>query len=173
MVKVSLLLFALAAIASTNAAVVRRQDPSVQVTVESEQLFCSFLPKTPGEEIGASEGDAIPFCTQANPPNAPNAQAFPAGFIKTAHFASVDGKYVQVTGTIDPSAYQLSTSDGGGQYDSVGAPPGATCANSEKFVNLVEPDIGRFCIRCCQDASQCDTSRSTDGCEKIIPGDYS
>jgi len=175
MVKLSAILFVLAAVASTNAAVLRRAAPTggLNVTVESVDLFCSFLPKAPGGDIGASESDAVPFCTVANPPNAPGAQAFPAGFIKTAYFNSTDS-YVQVTGKIDPAAYQLSPSDGGGQYDNQGegSPPGALCSGYTKFVNLIEPDNGNFCIRCCSNADECKTGESTAGCEAIVPGTY-
>jgi hypothetical protein len=176
MVKVSSLFFILAAVASANAAILRRQAPTsgLSVTVESIDLFCSFLPKEAGGNIGESESDAIAFCTQENPPNAPGAKGFPVGFIKTAHFASTDS-YVQVTGTIDGSAYGLSPSDGGGQYDNQGdgSPPGALCTGYKKFVNLIEPDIGLFCIRCCMNPDDCNTGESTEGCQTIIPGDYS
>ncbi|RIB17103.1 hypothetical protein C2G38_2017141 [Gigaspora rosea] len=145
----------------------RANDGSLTVTVESEEVFCSFLPRTQKESIGASEGDAIPFCT-ANTPNAPN--VFPDGFIKSKHFTQGEN-FVQVTGTIDSSLYVDST-DGGGQYDT-NAPSGALCAGFNKFVNLVEPDNGHFCIRCCNDGASCDVGRSEAGCESIIPGDYS
>ncbi|CAG8809287.1 9765_t:CDS:1, partial [Gigaspora rosea] len=75
------------------------------------------------------------------------------------------------TGTIDSSKYVDST-DEGGQYDT-NAPSHALCAGFKKFVNLVEPDNEHFCIRCCNDGVSCDVGRSTDGCESIIPGDYS
>jgi len=142
-------------------------------TVVNGTLFCSFLPPTFGGDIAGSEGDAVAFCTAATP-DAPGANIYPAGFIKTAHFATGNG-YVQVTGTIDGSQYGLSPADQGGQYDNQGpgSPPGASCANSKKFVNLVEPNNSLFCIRCCTDASLCDTGKSTAGCEAIIPGDYS
>ncbi|RIA87257.1 hypothetical protein C1645_777670 [Glomus cerebriforme] len=176
MVKLSGVLFILAAIASTNAAVLYRRAPTggLNVTVESEQLFCSFLPKTQGETIGASESDAVPYCTQANPPNAPGATAFPDGFIKTAHFVTTD-TYVQVTGTMDITKFGLDPTDGGGQYDNQGegSPPGALCTGYEKFVNLVEPSDGIYCIRCCKNPDECDTGKSTEGCHTIIPGDYS
>uniref|UniRef100_A0A1D1Z429 88 kDa immunoreactive mannoprotein mp88 n=1 Tax=Anthurium amnicola TaxID=1678845 RepID=A0A1D1Z429_9ARAE len=171
MAKLSTILVILAIVVSVHAAAVWVKRAPKTVTVESQAVFCSFLPKTPGEEIGDSEDDAIPFCTQANPANAPGAKQFPTGFIKTAHFKKGTG-FVQVTGTIDRTKYKLKKSDGGGQYDT-NAPPGAVCKGFKKFVNLVEPDINRFCIRCCTDTSKCPTGRSTDGCESVIPGDYS
>ncbi|GBC10763.1 hypothetical protein RclHR1_09890003 [Rhizophagus clarus] len=172
MAKLSTILIILAIVASAHAAAVwfSRATPRT-VTVESASLFCSFLPKTLGEDIGSSENDAIPFCTQANPKNAPGAKKFPTGFIKSAHFAKGSG-FVQVTGRIDRTKYKLSKNDGGGQYDT-NAPPGAICKGFKKFVNLVEPDVQHFCIRCCTDASKCHTNESTAGCETIVPGNYS
>ncbi|CAB4417412.1 unnamed protein product [Rhizophagus irregularis] len=172
MAKLSTLIIILAIVASAHAAAVwlRRATPRT-VTVESEEVFCSFLPKTHGEEIGDSEDDAIPFCTKANPANAPGAKKFPNGFIKSANFAKGKG-FVQITGTIDRTKYKLKKSDGGGQYDTK-APSGAVCKGFKKFVNLVEPDINIFCIRCCTDTKKCKTGESTKGCAVVVPGDYS
>ncbi|POG58572.1 hypothetical protein GLOIN_2v1729518 [Rhizophagus irregularis DAOM 181602=DAOM 197198] len=141
MAKLSTLIIILAIVASAHAAAVwlRRVTP-LTVTVESEEVFCSFLPKTLGEEIGDSEDDAIPFCTEANPANAPGAKKFPNGFIKSANFAKGKG-FVQITG---------------GQYDTK-APSGAVCKGFKNFVNFVEPDINTFCIRCCTDTKKCNT----------------
>jgi hypothetical protein len=66
----------------------------------------------------------------------------------------------------------LSPSDGGGQYDSNGAPPHARVAGAKKFVNLVEPDAQDFCIRACTDPSKCNTGESTKGCRTVVPGIY-
>lgn len=61
--------------------------------------------------------------------------------------------YVQITGFFDREKYQLGATDGGGQYDNHahGKPVGAECKNYKYFVSLIEPDIDRFCIRCCQE----------------------
>ncbi len=131
---------------------------------------CSFLPPQPGGNIADSEANAVVFCNKASP-NAPDANIFPSGFIKSAHFAKGSG-FVQVTGRIDRSAYGLSSSDGGGQYDSNGSPPGARVSGARKFVNLVEPDNQHFCIRACTDTRKCNTGESQKGCEIVIPGDY-
>jgi len=145
---------------------------NANVVTLDEYTLCTFLPRTVGGNIGASESDAIAFCSQDNP-KSPGANMIPPGFIQTWHYATGEG-YVQFTGTIDPSAYGLSKTDGGGQYDNQGggSPPGASCGGYEKFVNLIEPDIGYFCIRCCSDASLCETGHSTDGCQSIVPGNY-
>jgi hypothetical protein len=136
----------------------------------TQDVFCSFLPPKPGGNIADSEGDAVVFCNKPSS-QAPNANIFPKGFIKTAHFAKGSG-FVQVTGTINRDAYRLSANDGGGQYDSNGAPPGARVTGAKKFVNLVEPDNQDFCIRACTNPSKCNTGESTKGCKVVVPGDY-
>ncbi|PKK35767.1 hypothetical protein RhiirC2_627971, partial [Rhizophagus irregularis] len=163
MAKLSTLIIILAIVASAHAATIWLgcATPKI-VTVESKDVFCSFLPKTPGKEIGDSEDNAIPFCTQANPTNAPEAKKFPTGFIKSTHFTKGTG-FVQITGTIDRTKYKLKKSDGGGQYNTK-APSDAVCKGFKNFVNLVEPDINRFCIRCCTDTKKCNTGKSTEGC---------
>lgn len=40
------------------------------------------------------------------------------------------------------------------------------------YVELVEPDVGRACIRCCQNPSDCPLTRDTAGCPAVIPGTY-
>lgn len=169
----SFLFFVLAAISSVNAAAIIPRDaarPGQIVTVESADVFCSFLPTLPGQSISDSEGSAIAFCTEDST-NAPGAITFPTGFIKSAHFSKTD-TYVQITGTMDGSKYHLDPSDGGGQYDT-NAPAGAICTGYKNFVNLVEPDNGLYCIRCCQNTGECDVGKSTIGCATIVPGDYS
>ncbi|RIB23125.1 hypothetical protein C2G38_2139891 [Gigaspora rosea] len=150
---------------------IRDEGDPITVTVENETVFCSFLPRVSGQTIGSSASNAVAYCTQ-NTTNAPNARIFPDGFILTKHFASGDG-YVQITGLINGSIY-VDPNDGGGQYDTK-APVGAKCTGYDSFVNLVEPDAGHFCIRCCKDAAsdKCPTGRSEAGCESIIPGTYS
>ena len=133
-------------------------------------VFCSFLPPQPGGNIGDTESNAVVFCNKPSP-DAPDANIFPSGFIETAHFAKGPG-FVQVTGRIDRSAYGLSSSDGGGQFGSNDAPPGARVFGAKKFVNLVEPDVQHFCIRACTDPSKCNTGESAKGCDAVIPGDY-
>jgi hypothetical protein len=141
----------------------------------SSSTLCFFLPPTEGEEIADSEKTAIAFCKSSS--DAPGAHAFPSGFITSSHFKSGHGAgdYVQYTGIIDISKYKLKSSDEGGQYDNhgSGSPPGSSCEGYKYFVNLVEPAERDYCIRCCQDASDCPTGRSTAGCQSIIPGTYS
>ena len=144
-------------------------DRSLTATVTPD-AFCSFLPPQPGGNIADSESNAVVFCNKPSS-QAPNANIFPSGFIKSAHFAKGAG-FVQVTGRIDRTAYGLSANDGGGLYDSNGAPPGARVSGAKKFVNLVEPDREHFCIRACTDPSKRNTGESTKGCEIVVPGNY-
>lgn len=136
------------------------------INIESDAAFCSFLPPKAGDDVGATENDGIPFCTNSTL----GGEVFPAGFIKTAHFVQTSG-YAQITGSIDRDAYSLSASDGGGQYDNKDI-NGVTCNGYKYFVNLIEPSSNTFCIRCCQEQSDCNLGMSTKGCSKIVPGDY-
>lgn len=120
-----------------------------EVAVRSSSDFCLFLPPRPGLEVAINEDNGIPFCTKKN--LVPHAKEFPRGFIKGHHF-NATREYVQVTGYFDRSKYKLSPKDGGGQYDSHAKhkPIGAMCKGYPYFVSLIEPDIQRFCIRCCK-----------------------
>lgn len=137
------------------------------IQVKSDTAFCSFMPPKPGDNVGATENDGIPFCTDPSL----GGQVFPAGFIKSAHFLKTDD-YTQVTGTINRDAYKLHASDGGGQYDNKDV-KGVTCNGYKYFVNLIEPDSNTFCIRCCEDQEDCNLGISSYGCSRIVPGDYS
>lgn len=163
-----------AALASASPELARRQDngSGPQVYLNSESDFCLFLPPQPGLEVAPHENDGIPFCTTAGA--VPNAQAFPQGFLTTAHFQQTDS-YQQITGYFNRDAYQLQASDGGGQYDNHGAgkPVNAACRNYEYFLSIIEPSDNRFCIRCCHNKDDCPTGRSQYGCQRNIPGDYS
>ncbi|KAK9767898.1 hypothetical protein K7432_001878 [Basidiobolus ranarum] len=139
-------------------------------TINSTTSFCLFLPPKPGMEIGSHEHDAVVFCTRPNPV-APKAKLLPKNFIKTAHFKKTQD-WVQITGRMNPSAYQLSRKDGGGQYDNRGAPAQSGCAGYTFFVSLIEPDTGKYCIRCCNKKNDCDMGLSTEGCSVVIPGNY-
>ncbi|KAI8091225.1 uncharacterized protein B0P05DRAFT_526627 [Gilbertella persicaria] len=144
-----------------------KRDPSYTIQLNSETAFCSFLPPNTGDDVGSTENDGKPFCTD----DSLGGEAFPTGFIQTAHFASTDD-YVQVTGTIDRSKYSLSSSDGGGQYDNKDI-DGVVCNGYKYWVNMLEPDANTFCIRCCKNQSDCNLGLSTYGCERVVPGDYS
>ncbi|CAG8580867.1 858_t:CDS:1 [Paraglomus brasilianum] len=142
---------------------------TITATLSSNTVFCTFLPPTPGEYIADSELTGIAFCT-ASTPGVVN--VIPDGFVISANFAGDPSTYVQITGKMNPDAYQLHHDDEGGQYDSNGSPPDASCSGYEYFVNLVEPNDGNYCIRCCHNKKDCPTNESTEGCETVIPGIY-
>ncbi|KAI8330579.1 hypothetical protein BC941DRAFT_383443 [Chlamydoabsidia padenii] len=137
------------------------------ITLKSDNAFCSFLPPHPGNDVGGTEDDGVPFCT--NPDL--GGKMFPTGFIQSAHFVEKED-YVQVTGRMDPDAYRLSHSDGGGQYDNKDI-SGVTCNGYKYWVNMLEPDNGQFCIRCCESQASCNLGQSERGCQTIVRGDYS
>ncbi|ORX93372.1 hypothetical protein K493DRAFT_223482 [Basidiobolus meristosporus CBS 931.73] len=148
-------------------------DPSINrlTAVTNATDFCLFLPPRPAMIIGEHEHDAVVFCTKPTPV-APKALPFPEGFIQTAHFNQTTS-YVQVTGKMNPEAYNMSRSDGGGQFDNRGAPPESGCDGYTYFVSLIEPDVGEYCIRCCNEKNDCNMGLSTEGCRAVIDGAYS
>lgn len=85
------------------------------IKLVSDSDFCLFLPPQPGLEVATNEDNGIPFCSNGSN-DVPGAQNFPQGFITVAHFQQ-NTTYQQVTGYMNPSAYQLSSTDQGGQYD--------------------------------------------------------
>jgi hypothetical protein len=89
-----------------------KRGTGVNIAVNSDTDFCTYLPPHPGQSVSATENDANSFCTVAKS----YASCFPAGYIQSAHFLRTD-KYVQVTGRINHTSYDILTEDGGGQYD--------------------------------------------------------
>jgi hypothetical protein len=134
--------------------------------------FCVFLPPDDATDriISDSEWDANAFC-MGSTPQATGAGTLPSGFIRSAHFVKTDA-YVQITGQIDYTKANLVGTDGGGQMD-IKAPTGSSCAGWSYYVNLIEPSTNTYCIRCCNDTTNCNRGISQDGCAKIVPGDYS
>ncbi|KAI1320218.1 hypothetical protein EDD11_001823 [Mortierella claussenii] len=139
-------------------------------SVDSADSYCFFLPPMVGGDIAANEDKAIAFCNKPNP-RAPGAKIFPPGFVLSAHWAT-GPQWVQITGQIDPAQYSLNPCDTGGQYD-IKAPVGATCAGFAHFVNVIEPEIGVYGMRCCQVKTDCDVSHSTYGVKRIYGEQYS
>ncbi|KAI9491515.1 hypothetical protein BDB00DRAFT_874246 [Zychaea mexicana] len=148
------------------------------VALESKDNFCLILPSSPGNKdanggqydddaIGNSEKNARAFCTSDG--LAPGAKKMPDGFVQSADFKAMDN-YVQVTGTINNAAYHLSDEDGGGQYDDhgSGSPPESHCKNYPYYVSLIEPNLSRFCIRCCLSYDDCNAGRSEYGCDSVL-----
>lgn len=152
------------------------------VQISSSKDFCLFLPSSPGNKannggkqdidaIADSEKNAVAFCYTPNI-NAPGAGLFPSGFItKAVYQTNSAAGFVQVRGSINPAAYELSSKDQGGQYDNHGAgsPPKSTCAGYKYYVSLIEPNSGDFCIRCCSSYTDCNAGRSAYGCDRVVP----
>ncbi|KAG0289124.1 hypothetical protein BGZ98_003973, partial [Dissophora globulifera] len=138
----------------------------------SEEEYCLFLPPMRGGDIAENEDDAVAFCNKPIT-TAPNAGILPAGFVQSIHFVeNTQKQWVQITGRLDISAYGLSSSDEGGQYD-MRAPVGALCAGYKAFVQITEPNSGTYCMRCCKNKADCPVNKSEYGCETVLGGDYS
>ncbi|KAI9280506.1 hypothetical protein BY458DRAFT_470149 [Sporodiniella umbellata] len=166
--QLSVIFFLFAALAlittTSNAFPLKKRGYSIRVDSGSE--FCSFMPPKAGDDVGATENDGIPMCTNSSL----GGQQFPDGFIKSSHYLTTSS-YAQVTGAIDRTKYELNQKDGGGQYDNRDI-SGVTCNGYKYFVNLIEPDSNTFCIRCCKNQSDCRLGISTAGCAAIVPGQY-
>jgi hypothetical protein len=134
--------------------------------------FCVFLPAEGATDVNISdnEGSATAYC-MGSTPGATGAGKLPSGFILSAHYVSTSA-YVQITGQINPSKAGLNVTDDGGQYD-VQAPVGSSCAGWKYYVNLIEPSGNDYCIRCCNDTTNCNRGISQAGCARVVPGDYS
>ncbi|KAF9965846.1 hypothetical protein BGZ70_003957 [Mortierella alpina] len=125
-----------------------------------------FPPPAPGLEIAPTEEEAIAFCKGRAYKGSKSLKPIPKGFIRseaTRYYEASGKKFVQVTGYFNREAYNLSSTDGGGQY---GTSP---ARGFPHFVALVEPDVERFCIRCCQEKTDCNINKSHLGCPAVIP----
>ncbi|KAE8221112.1 hypothetical protein CF319_g5477 [Tilletia indica] len=151
------------------------------IWITSANDFCMIMPKT-RSTIGDSEypGGTRSYCVK---PADPAQGHIVSGLWTRKYFSNAPGKsgarQVQLTGCINPSASsRLIASDGGGQYDSNGGdggqgnPRGSVCLGYKSYVELVEPDAGRACIRCCDNPSDCPLQFDTAGCPQVIPGRY-
>ncbi|KAF9571102.1 hypothetical protein EC968_001021 [Mortierella alpina] len=144
------------------------------IAISSQKEFCLFLPPMVGGDIAKNERNAIAFCSKPHNKATPGARAFPKGLIKSSHLLHNRGAhdYVQVTGRIDRTKYKLRKHDQGGQYD-IKATKGSSCAGYNHFVQLIEPNENRYCLRCCMQKSDCPTNKSERGCDEIIKnGNY-
>ncbi|KAE8212290.1 hypothetical protein CF327_g4060 [Tilletia walkeri] len=170
-----------AASASTNQTLGARAPWADTIWINGPDDFCMIMPKT-RMTIGDSEypGGTRSYCTK---PANPAQGQIPAGLWKRKWVSKARGKsgarQIQITGCINPSASKrLIPSDGGGQYDShggeggLGNPRGSVCKGYKVFVELVEPDVGRACIRCCDNPRDCPLQYDLEGCPKVIPGRY-
>lgn len=142
-----------------------------KVIVHTHGRFCLLLPPEAGADIAENEHRAISWCTNSMS-QVPNSRIFRNGFIVSKNFYThPDGRYTQVTGRIDRDVLGFSKHDHGGQGDPK-RPNGASCVGYKYFVQLVEPDVNIYCLRCCNRKSDCPTDRSTEGCKDVIDGNY-
>jgi hypothetical protein len=98
----------------------------------------------------------------------------PSGLISSAHVVRTE-HYIQVTGSINPSAGKYNPSDDGTQFDDSlisqgGVLPASGCAGYGQYLEYFSARI--FCVRCCNDpfSSYCDPTKDTQGCSGGIPG---
>jgi hypothetical protein len=155
------------------------------VSIKSTTNFCMIMPRKAHTNIGDSEhpGGMKTYCSASGRTDSGKQGLIPGGFWKNVAMKSgkgkKGGKYVQLTGCINPSKVdRLNSKDSGGQYDSSGGkggkgnPQGSACLGYKHYVELVEPAGPRACIRCCNDAVDCPTNKDTSGCPAVIPGNY-
>ncbi|KAF9424662.1 hypothetical protein BGZ76_003485 [Entomortierella beljakovae] len=141
------------------------------IVLNSVEEYCLFLPRWRGQTIGDSEDSAVAYCNKAIP-TAPNARILSKDFVRNLNFwHNTDKEFVQITGLFNRRSYNLRRRDGGGQYDTK-APRRAKCYGYPYFVELVEPDIEKYCLRCCKHKKDCPTHMSHRGCVKVIGGIY-
>ncbi|KAG8963239.1 hypothetical protein FRC03_003241 [Tulasnella sp. 419] len=163
----------------------RDLEPRVSLTnmvrINSAKDYCLIVPKNKRTNIGDSEhpGGMTTYCSK---PQGGQGK-LPSNFWKNVAYKKGKGKtgkaYVQLTGCINAKSLdRLDPSDGGGQYDSSGGaggkgnPKGSKCTGYAHYVELIEPDVNRACIRCCQEYKDCPLNKDTAGCPAVIPGNY-
>lgn len=144
--------------------------PTKNVTiVDDDGRFCLLLPPEFGGDIADNVHRAISWCTW-DIPSISGEKLLPEKFIVSRHYKLTD-RYVQMTGTFDRDQLGFDKDDEGGQSDPK-HPNGALCQGYPYFVQLVEPDVQLFCLRCCKYRSDCPIDMSGEGCKKVIPGNY-
>ncbi|TFY77701.1 hypothetical protein EWM64_g6313 [Hericium alpestre] len=147
------------------------------VHIVDAEDFALIMPGAAGELVSDAEADGISFCTPGTAdPSCTN--RLPDGFITAAAISNADdGSWIQVTGCMDATKFHLDPSDTGGQFD-VRYPNGAQCTfggYGASFIELVEPALNRFCMRCCSSADDqvnCNSHMDRLGCENAVPGQY-
>ncbi|KAF9373051.1 hypothetical protein CPB97_000832 [Podila verticillata] len=150
------LLAVLALVRTTNA------DTTNIVRIDAKSgLVCLILPP-PGKLIGSTEDAGQVHCTDGKP------KLLPPAFFVTKNFL-VTEEYVQAWGYMNNEAVGLVNTDGGGQYD-IHRDSGTNIAPGYPvFVELLEPDSRRWCIRFCHKLGpNCNMGKSTAGCEGAL-----
>ncbi|KAG9076074.1 hypothetical protein FRC06_009727 [Ceratobasidium sp. 370] len=162
-----------------------RAAPDYTVKISSTSNFCLILPRKAGMTVGDSESSRAQmqsFCSPSGKTSSAQG-SLPSNFWSKVTYKTGTGKngkkYKQLTGRLTGGWSHLNWKDGGGQYDSNGGaggkgnPSGSVCSGDYPiYVELVEPDVKRACIRCCQDKADCITTKDTAGCPAVIPGTY-
>ncbi|KAH7334664.1 hypothetical protein B0J17DRAFT_770245 [Rhizoctonia solani] len=158
-----------------------RAAPDNTVLIESTSKYCMIMPRQPHTNIGdsESEGRMRSYCS-TSAKTSDSQGKLPNNFWKKVTYKKGRGKgdWVQLTGCINKGFSQLNDNDGGGQYDSSGGaggagnPRGSKCQGYNHYVEIVEPDVGRACIRCCRQYSDCPLDKDTAGCPAVVPGTY-
>ncbi|CAE6491125.1 unnamed protein product [Rhizoctonia solani] len=159
-----------------------RAAPDNTVRINSASSYCMIMPRKAHTNIGDSEstGQMQSYCSASGKTD-PSQGNLPNDFWTKVTYKKGrnNGDWVQLTGRIRKgSTSQLNDNDGGGQYDSSGGaggagnPRGSKCAGYNHYVEIVEPNVSRACIRCCQDTRDCRLDRDTAGCPAVIPGEY-
>ncbi|KAF8958064.1 hypothetical protein BGZ46_002046 [Entomortierella lignicola] len=142
--------------------------------INADGTFCTMLPPYGTQEVAPAEGCANSYCFGSQYTNTSSHLVGPADFILSVNYVNnATNQFTQITGCIDSTKWGLNPTDEGGQMDSHGWM--YSCANSKKFVSLLEPATNTYCIRCCNGPNfetDCDTSHSTNGCWNLIPGLY-
>ncbi|KAI0063809.1 hypothetical protein BV25DRAFT_1914881 [Artomyces pyxidatus] len=151
--------------------------PSTTVHITDEGDFALLLPNTAGELVSDAESDGVAFCSPGSG-EAHCVNSMPEGFIVAASILKADDDaWIQVTGCLDANKFHLDPSDKGGQFD-VRFPNGAQCTfggYGASFIELVEPALNRFCLRCCaaeNDQINCNSHLDRAGCDNAVPGVY-
>ncbi|KAF9274708.1 hypothetical protein BGZ68_000422 [Mortierella alpina] len=140
----------------------------ITVAITDENNFCTMLTGYGVKDVASHEGCAEVYC---HGEVVDDGHPMPEGYILSSHFEQTD-HYVQITGCMNSAVWGQHPKDDGGQMDSHGWP--FHCKNYKKFVSLLEPSTNTYCVRCCDkdDNSDCDTSHSTGGCSRVVPGKY-
>ncbi|KAJ2934694.1 hypothetical protein H1R20_g2396, partial [Candolleomyces eurysporus] len=156
-----------------------RQAPDNIVYVTNAQAFCMIMPRDPHTNIGDSEhpGGMKTYCSPGGKYDSSQG-TLPANFWSNVEFKTGTSSR-GVTGCIRPETLdRLNSNDGGGQYDSSGGaggqgnPAGSKCLGYNHYVELVEPDVKRACIKCCDVFADCPLDKDTSGCPAVIQGNY-
>ncbi|KAG0199679.1 hypothetical protein BGX28_007093 [Mortierella sp. GBA30] len=125
-------------------------------------LVCLILPPS-GQRIGDTETNGHVQCTDGEP------KLLPDDFFVTKNFKTTD-TYVQAWGYMNDDSVGLIKNDGGGQYDTHKDSGDNKAPGYAIFVQLLEPDSGRWCIRFCQEENKhdCNMGKSDYGCEGAL-----